>query len=167
MPLRRRAATSGERKRRGGDAEPPRQLAGNERRLVETAAPKAGSVEWHRDQQAIRRIADKRRHVARHGSRKRDLPRIFEADGEPARNLVISNSRARPGDPRRPCKADSAGRLLRRLQRHSAGNAARKAEEFDLLPAVGAETMDVGNNNSASGAARRQGKVERPPRRRR
>ena len=120
--------------------QPPRQFARDQRRLVEPAAPQPRAMQRHRHQKASSPSRDQRRHVARHRPRERDLAPIFEADGD------FATSRHRP--PRRAsarCAAAARGRhaqMLRigRFQRDSARRAAAFAEEFDLVPAIGAKT---------------------------
>ena len=52
--------------------------------------------------------AHQRRHVARHRSRKRDLPPVLQPDRDAPRQFVIGDGRTRPLDPRRLRDADAA-----------------------------------------------------------
>ena len=138
-----------------------RQLMRDQRRLIEAAPPQPRPVERHRHQQAlVPALADQRQHVARHGPRDRDLAAVFQADRQAPRQFVIGDGGAGPRNPRRLSKAGGAGRFGR-LKRQAAGRAAAVAEKFDLLPALGAEAMHLGDDRAASGAARRKREIER------
>ena len=99
-------------------------------------------------------LLDQRRHVARHRPCDRDLAAVFEPDRQASRNVVIRDRGPSARNPRRPRQADPAVLGLGRLEWKAAGRAACVAEEFDLFPAIGAEAVDVGDDNAAGGAAR-------------
>ena len=118
-------------------------------------------MQRHRHQQALAAIMlHQRRHVARHRPRDSDLATVLQTNGEAAGDVVIGDRGAGPRNARRAGKADPALLGLGRLQRQATRGAAAVAQELHLLPAIGAEAVDVRNDDSAGGAARRKCEIQ-------
>jgi NADH dehydrogenase [ubiquinone] 1 alpha subcomplex assembly factor 5 len=118
-------------------------------------------VQRHRNEQAIALASDKRRHVARESPGNSDLAAIFEADGEAARKIAISDRGPDARNPRRLGEAACAGQLLGRFQWDSTNFAAAVTQEVDLIPAIDAKAVHIGNDRTAPGAARRKCEIKR------
>ena len=99
----------------------------------------------------------------RHDPRHRDLPAIFESDGEAARQIAVSDCRARSRDSWGDRESAGACFLLGRFQRQTAALAAALAEELDARPALGAEAVNLVHDRFAAGAARGEREIERGP----
>ena len=149
-----------------GDAKPPRQLARDQRRLVEAAPPqpRRGAAAPARAARSLA-VADQRRHVARHGPRDRDLAPIFQADREAARQIAIGDRGPRPGDPRRPAR----GRRRRSSARSPASGMPQVAQppsprNSTCFQQSGQKLWTSATIVAAAGAARRKREIERPAR---
>ena len=152
-------------RRIGGEVQPLRHFARDQRRLVEPAPPQPPAMQRHR------RPAPASPDGATSGAMyramvraMRDLAPIFQPDREAARQFVISHGRSGPRDPRRLGEADARSSSPPSPEAGFRRSRSRIAQELDLPPAIGAEAVDLADDRPASGAARRQREIERPAR---
>ena len=117
-------------------------------------------MQGNRHQKRLTIRSDQRRHVARHRSRKRDFPPVFQAQRNASRKLVIGERRPCAPDARRLGDAKAARVCVRGLQRDSAGRAAALAEELDPGPAFRTEAMQGGDDGAAARATGWQGEIQ-------
>jgi hypothetical protein len=81
-----------------GQLQAARELPRDQRRLVEAARRKPRPMERYRQEDGLALGLHERRHIVPHGSGDRDPATVFQATGEAARQLVIGDRRARPGE---------------------------------------------------------------------
>ena len=110
-------------------------------------------MERNGHEDSIRSVADERSHVARHCPCYRDLATVFQADRETARQVAIRHRSPGPLDARRSSQAGAANLLFGRLERHAAGPTAAIAEKLDVLPAIGAEAVNIADDRPTAGAS--------------
>ena len=100
------------------------------------------------------------RHVARHCACKRDLAAIFQPDRQSPGDIVICDRSPGALDARRHGKADRAMLRIRGLERKAAGRASGIAQKGDMLPAIGAEAVQLIDDRAARRAPRRKREIE-------
>ena len=145
------------------DPETCGELCSDQCRLIETTRPQSPAVKRHRDQQRSYRDICEWRDVRCHCRRNPDFAAIFEFHHQRTRHVAIFHCRSSPSDPRRLRQATPADFLIGSFKGQSADGTAAVRKPVHFGPARSAKAVQLADNGSASGAPRRECKVQRVP----